>query len=57
MNCICPHCKKEIPASSFTGQIGKIKTEAKRLASILNGKKGGRPKLKKLLDPILAKSI
>jgi len=57
MNCICPHCKKEIPASSFTGQIGKIKTEAKRLASIVNGKKGGRPKLKKLPDPISAKSI
>jgi hypothetical protein len=57
MNCICPHCKKEIPASSFTGQIGKIKTEAKRLASILNGKKGGRPKLKKPLYSILSKSI
>jgi len=57
MNCICPHCKKEIPASSFTGQIGKIKTEAKRLASIVNGKKGGRPKLEKLQDPTLAKSI
>jgi hypothetical protein len=57
MNCICPHCKKEIPASSFTGQIGKIKTEAKRLASIVNGKKGGRPKARKLLDSILTKSI
>jgi len=57
MNCICPHCKKEIPASSFTGQIGKIKTEAKRLASIVNGKKGGRPKRKKPLDSILSRSI
>jgi hypothetical protein len=51
MNCICPHCKNEIPASHFTGQIGKIKTEAKRLASISNGKKGGRPPYKKQLNP------
>lgn len=57
MNCTCPHCNNEIPASYFAGQIGKIKTEAKRLASISNGKKGGRPSIKKLLNALPKKSI
>jgi hypothetical protein len=40
----CPHCKKDIPLSMFTAELGKRTSARKKLTSRENGKKGGRPK-------------
>jgi len=46
----CPNCKQEIPLSLFTSYLGSRSrgktSEAKKLSSRLNGRKGGRPKKK-----------
>jgi hypothetical protein len=43
----CPNCQAELPLSLFTGYLGSRSrgktSEAKKRASRLNGKKGGRP--------------
>jgi hypothetical protein len=47
----CPYCNQEIPLQLFTSYIGKMArgktSEAKKLSSRLNGKKGGRPRKQK----------
>jgi len=43
----CPHCQKEIPISLFTQELGRRTSDRKKITSRENGKKGGRPPLKK----------
>ena len=40
----CPHCKREIPLSVFTQELGKRTSARKAKTSRENGKLGGRPK-------------
>ena len=44
----CPHCNKAIPLALFTAHLGRLSkgktSERKKIASRLNGLKGGRPK-------------
>ncbi len=42
----CPYCKRELPLSLFTRELGRRTSERKVLSSRENGKKGGRPKQK-----------
>jgi hypothetical protein len=44
---ICPHCGKEIDSKTIAKELGKKGgskiTKRKKVSSIKNGKKGGRP--------------
>jgi hypothetical protein len=43
----CPHCGKEIDSKTIAKELGKkggsVITKRKKVSSIKNGKKGGRP--------------
>ena len=40
----CPQCRKEIPLSVFTAELGRRTSARKAKSSRENGKLGGRPK-------------
>ncbi len=40
----CPQCKKVIPLSAFTAELGRRTSARKAKSSRENGKLGGRPK-------------